>query len=447
MAGLPKHIPFLKSPLSSRVGQTVRFTLVSRGDDVQAVGISLESDVETRQKREMAKTTAGASDLITSSTLGTSVEKTRLLDIGDVMSSVPAQSHSRCFLRRMNQFRNSDEAKQVQLVIEAERSLDNLLGQSTLDGDAICRLARKCASWLRPPVLQSANPQWQSHDKSKRATEDQVHLQERIRKILIEALNHLDLQDPSTLEAMKAALFYVASLCQRLNEKYSSSSATVAKTPARMQWLELNSLLVDSLVLDELNDQYKDKPAPRPSATNTQDQIKERADAVRIAAPEGEHKPIRRCGITDYYEPTSKIKAITTVSQGKPVELMCSECPFTMTSSWYLQHPKTLKRSVIAPRDGHDPCQQKLKKRCYWKNPDGYPVIKAFSSDLRYCPHNNLLRNCVSCGGDKICIHSKQRHQCKECKHLPAKRRGPKRYCFRMSTGERPKESMATAIS
>ena len=167
MSGLPKHVPFLKSPLSLRVGQTVRFRIASRNNDMLAVEINMESDVKTHQEREMPKTTAGASDLNTSSTLGTGVEKTQLLDIGDVMSSLPAQSHSRCFLRRMNQFRNSDEAKQVQLVIEAERSLDNLLGQSTLDGDAICRLARKCASWLRPPVLQSANPQWQSHDKSK----------------------------------------------------------------------------------------------------------------------------------------------------------------------------------------------------------------------------------------------------------------------------------------
>ena len=242
MSGLPKHVPFLKSPLSLRVGQTVCFRIVSTGDDVQAVGISLESDVQPHQEREMLDLPADASCLNTSSTLtlGKHVETSQSLDIGDVMSSVPAQSHSRCFLRRMGQFRNSPQAEQVQLVVEAEGSLEKLLGQST----------RKCARWLHPPVLQSANPQRQFAQMNEKGTEYQVHLQERIRKILIEALNHLDLQDPSTFDAMKAALFYMASLCQRLNEKCSSSSATLAKTHARTQWLELKSLLADSLVSD-----------------------------------------------------------------------------------------------------------------------------------------------------------------------------------------------------
>ena len=423
MAGLPKHILFLKSPLSLRVGQTVRFRIVRRGDDVQAVGINLEYEVKTRQEREMPKFTVDASDFNTSSTLGTIVEKTQF-DSGDVIKLVPGQRYSRCFLRRMSQFRNSDQAKQVQLVIEAERSLDKLPCQSTLDGDAICRLARKCASWLHPPMLQSANPLGQSDHKIAEGTEVQVQLQERIRKIVIEALNHLDLEDPFTVDAMKAALLYMASLCQRLDEKCISSSTTVA-TPARKQWQELKGLLEASGVVSNgmsyqrscLKVEDESKRGSLPRAANTQDQMKEMADVVRVACVEREHEPKRRRRTTEYYEPTATIKALSTVSEGTPVKLMCSECPFTMTSSWYLQHPKTLKRSVIAPRDGHNICRQK-GKNCYWKNLDGGPVVMSFLTNFKYCPHKRLLSNCASCGGVRMCIHARQRSDCKECKHL-----------------------------
>ena len=455
MAGLPKHVPFMKAPLLLRVGQTVCFRLVSRGDDVQAVVVSLESDVQPDQEGMAPKAiTADASELHMSST--TSLEKTQLLDIGDVMSSVPAQSHSRCFLRRMNQFRNSDQAKQVQLVIEAERSLDNLLGQSTLDVDAICRLARKCASWLHPPVLKAANPQRKSAQMSARGTEDQVHLQERIRKILIDALNHLDLQDPFTFEAMKAALFYMVSLCQRLDEKCGFSSATVSTTPARKQWLELKGLLEESglksLVSGEISYQPpcptvedQSKPGPRPRAANAQSQMKVEVDDARIAAPDIENEPTQRRRTKEYYEPAATIKALSTVSEGTPVKLMCSECSFTITSSWYFENSRSLKRSVIAPRGGHLSCRPKVKN-CYWKSLNNLRVIRGNQSELEFCPHKRRLAECKSCGGGKICIHAKRRHQCKECKRVG--RRGPKN-AGKVVSGDSPRErgSCATAIT
>ena len=436
MAELPKHISFRKSPPSLRVGQTVRFRFLSRGDDVQAVDISLESEVQRHQEREMLDLPADASCLNTSSilSLGKHVETSQSLDIGDVMSSVPAQSHSKCFLRRMNQFRNSTQGEQVQLVIEAERTLDKLLGQSTLDGDGICRLARKCASWLHPPVLQSANPQRQSDPRTARGTEDQVNLQGRIRKILIDALNHLDLQDPLTFEAMKAALFYMASLCERLDKKCGSSSEMLAATPARKQWQELKSLLKDSRMksLDELfyqpsclrvEDQSKPRPLPR--VAKIQDQGKEMADAVGVAGVECEHAFARRGRITECYEPTAIIKALSTVSQGTPVTLMCSECPFTVLSSWYFQHPKTLKRSAISPQMGHNTCRRKVKN-CFWKCLDDLTVMRAMPSDLEYCPHKRLRGQCASCGGYRMCTHAKRRNRCEECKHLPVRRRDQK---------------------
>ena len=434
MAGLPKHVPFLKSQVSLRVGQTVQFRIVGRGGDVQAVDISLECDAPTHKAREIPKLTADASDFKGS----LKIAETPSLDSEDVMKLMQAQSHSRCFLRRMSQFRNLGQGEQVQLVIEAEKSLDKLLRQTTLDGDAICRLARKCASWLHPPVLRKENPQRLSDHASARGVEDQVHLQGRVRKIVIDALNHLDLQDPSTFQAMKAALFYLASLCQCLDEKCGFSSATLATKPARKQWLELKSLLAESGLKSLVSNESYQLPCPGvedqcklgllPSAKETQGVMKEMDGAVRIAGLEQQHEPENRCRLVGCYEPSARIKALSTVFQGTPVQLMCSECPFTMTSSWYVENPKTSKRSVIAPQKGHHSCLKKTKN-CCWKKPDGGPVVRSFMSNFEYCPHRRLLVFCASCGGRRLCIHARQRHQCKECRHLHVGPRGRPKRC------------------
>ena len=431
MAGLPKHVPFLKSQVSLRVGQTVQFRIVGRSGDVQAVDISLECDAPTHKARELPKLTADASDFKGS----LKIAETPSLDSEDVMKSMQAQSHSRCFLRRMSQFRNLGQGEQVQLVIEAEKSLDQLLRQTTLDGDAICRLARKCASWLHPPVLRTENPQRLSDHASARGVEDQVHLQGRVRKIVIDALNHLDLQDPFTFQAMKAALFYLASLCQCLDEKCGFSSATLATKPARKQWLELKSLLAESGLKSLVSNESYQLPCPGvedqcklgllPSAKETQGVMKEMDGALR------NHQGKRRGKIAECYEPTPRLKACSTVSQGTAVKLMCSECPFTMTSCWYFQHPKTLKRSVIAPRYGHDSCREKVKT-CHWKNLDGGKVVRSIVSSLEYCPHQRLLDHCASCDGARMCKHAKRRNLCKECRHLYVGRLGPKKKWSKM---------------
>ena len=72
--------------------------------------------------------------------------------------------------------------------------------------------------------------------------------------------------------------------------------------------------------------------------------------------------------------------------------------------NWYFQHPKTGIRSVLAPRDGHNRCQQKLKKRCYWQSLDGCHAMAGISSNMEFCKqHQRLLTQCAPCGGKKMC--------------------------------------------
>ena len=79
--------------------------------------------------------------------------------------------------------------------------------------------------------------------------------------------------------------------------------------------------------------------------------------------------------------------------------------PLSSKGNWYFQHPKTFAWSVLAPRDGHNQCQQSLKKRCSWQSLDGTHVMAGISSNLQFCQeHQRLLTQCAPCGGKKMCI-------------------------------------------
>lgn len=79
--------------------------------------------------------------------------------------------------------------------------------------------------------------------------------------------------------------------------------------------------------------------------------------------------------------------------------------PVSSKGNWYFQHPKTFAWSVLAPRDGHNQCQQSLKKRCSWQSLDGSHVMAGISSNLQFCQeHQRLLTQCAPCGGKKMCI-------------------------------------------
>lgn len=84
--------------------------------------------------------------------------------------------------------------------------------------------------------------------------------------------------------------------------------------------------------------------------------------------------------------------------------------------NWYFQHPKTLLRSVLTPRDGHNECQRRLKRRCHWQSVDGSRVMAGISSNMEFCGHQRLLTQCAPCGGKKMCVHGRQKYHCKRCR-------------------------------
>ena len=154
-ASVPRHIPFSKSFVFLRVGQQVRFRMQKDVAHLDAVDV-LPQPFGQEEGSGMSNLDSRVN--IGEKGLNVSIPTARTgKSNGDhvIISSISAsQSQVRRLERHSLRFNNACQGEQLQLVVEAEMLLGNLLSHSNLDGDAICRLVRKCASWLRPPILQ-----------------------------------------------------------------------------------------------------------------------------------------------------------------------------------------------------------------------------------------------------------------------------------------------------
>ena len=388
--GLVQRIIFSTSSIGLSIGQEVFFRTRRVAHDVEAVGICMVK--HCHQFNQMV------------GSIGRNDQKLAPLalaeeSIRDVAKALPEQSQVRRFPRRRTFFQNATQEEQKQLVMEAEKLLNTLLSQSKLDGDAICRLVRKCASWLHPPLHTSDSVK--QIDKA-RATDEVCHMQFqwRVRRILIKALNNLDLQDPYTFQAVKTAMIFLASLTQPFNKK--SEIISHSSTPTQKQWQKLRSFFdgLEHLLSDQKP--LKDQSALHTSEQGPQNQASQAGMFYGFAG---------QC-----FEPTEKVKALATTFHDTKATLKCSDCPYTITSNWRFQNPKTLKCAILGPKKGHSLCQRKLKRWCSWKSLDGSRVIKCIESSLSYCRHKRMLRKCIACGSPEICAHGKWMYQCKECK-------------------------------
>ena len=395
----PRYIAFAKSPIRLLLGQEVSFETSQVGHVVEAVDLNPVCEDDCRAAH------------------GISLKHSEM-DAMKLTCCPPVQRKR--FLDRMLRFQNASEGEQLQCVMEAERLLEILLNQSELDGDAICRLVRKCASWLRPPLLQTGDSGVQTEQSDNRSPSMQpLQLQWRVRNILIRSLKHLDLQDPSTLQALQTAIFYAVSLLNQVEEVLQLSQPT----PALKQWLELRKLLWDYGLCS--------------SQTLLQSGAVERgnSEVKMVRGEDPRHQKNEGLGgfAGKCFEPGPKIKALSTTFKGTMVRLRCSECSFTITSSWHFKNPKTLKSSVIGPNTGHSMCQRKLKKRSYWQSlEDGVHVVGGTIANLKYCRHQKILDFCAPCGGQRMCVHEKRKDRCKECNQkLPPRRRAKEISCVR----------------
>ena len=200
-----QHIYFSGSTDSLRIGQEVGFRLRQLAGMLEAVDLT-----PLRSQSPQAKSPLWHARFLQSQD-GFPLSK---------LTSAIWQRQIRRLQRGILKFSNAAKAEQCKLVVEAERLLDELLGQPDLDGDSLCQLIRRCASWLHDPVFKALAGVDEASPPD--GQQDSANLQCRIRQLLIRALNHVDLSDGPTFEAVEAALRYMAVFVQRLEENQGS---------------------------------------------------------------------------------------------------------------------------------------------------------------------------------------------------------------------------------
>ena len=309
------------------------------------------------------------------------------------------ESSSRKLQRSIGRFHNATLEERLEMLTHAEESLDNLLAETELEGDAICRLVRKCVGWLHPQVVRAGTINLGNEGP----VESEGHLQYRVRHLLITALRSLDLTDATTYQAVETA---VAHITHMMKDPVELKSTRVAK-----QWQQLR-ILIGAPPTPENGDPVKDQA------------VGERDQANSVLESEGPHPRLpghlpenkvqqhrQRPPSHDWagsfenaYFPSKKVKQLEFVfSSTEAVQLECPKCQKRMTSNWYWQHPKTKEVHVLVPCNGHKACKGKTGKKIFWKATDGRQTVVDDFNHLDLCQHHRRRTKCEHCRGKMIC--------------------------------------------
>ena len=290
----------------------------------------------------------------------------------------PVLSQTRRLQKSIGVFHNADSQERLDMVRRAEDLLQQLLEEPEIDGDGICKLVRRCVGWLHVPIpydrptvaknqdlnIDEVNPEGHPSEHS--------NLQGRVRRLLILALNSLDLTDAVTFQAVEEALNYIRILLQQAER--SGFEARIARSK---QWRQL------TLLVGQQRDSLKRKDAA--SSAN---------------------------GI---FQPSKKLMNLPLVfKSGEQVQLTCSRCSHSIISSWFWRHPKTEKVHVLVPHKGHLPCSR-LKKWPWIVEGDAVQKNDHLN-ELDFCPHHREKAKCRDCGGRQFCVHNRLKYDCKFCK-------------------------------
>ena len=303
----------------------------------------------------------------------------RKRDASTVSTVDRPRSQTRRLQRSIGVFHNADSQERLDMVRRAEDLLQQLLEEAEIDGDGICKLVRRCVGWLhvpfpsdRPTLAKNQDLNTDEVNPEERPSEHS-NLQGRVRRLLILALNALDLTDAVTFQAVEEALNYIRILLQQ-----AERSGFEARPARSKQWRKL-SLLVEQ-----------------------RDSLKRR-DWGSIAK-----------GI---FQPSKAVMNLPLVfKSGEDIRLTCSRCSHSITSSWFWRHPKTEKVHVLVPHQGHQPCSR-VKKWPWIVEGNAVPIKNDGLKLLDFCPHHREKARCRDCGdGRAFCVHDRRRDNCKFCR-------------------------------
>ncbi len=332
---------------------------------------------------------------------------------GDKQSS----KQSRRLQHNMSKFQNAELEGRLHMIQEAEKLLDSLLSEADVDGDAMCKLVCLVAGWLHVPVFFNKRNMEAMEDNDENGTfNSYTTLQPRVRQLLISALSHLDLTDVITHQAVEMALMYMAQLLQKLDfgKRESALRKMTESTSAGREWQRLYAL-IHATEIETGDGSFNSEGLAKTSDNFEKEQLKR------------EEMAISSNGV---YHPSKKMKTLESVfCSEQKVQLSCSKCTETMTSTWFWRHPGTGKAHVLVPAHGHGACRKRFGKRVGW-HAQGLPMCVDNFASLDFCEHQKPRQRCRDCGGRSFCVHNRRRDACQMCKDTAA-RYGKGRNSFR----------------
>ena len=308
------QVPFITAPYL-RIGQQVFFSLNQSSGRSEAVDIQIiPMDAKTKSNclddtnltdaKERWKNTSKVGSSHSNSTIdmqhgalavglrvasSKDIQPQNIPTTFDEMLEQGVSVQSKKLQCTIGRFRNANLEERLAMIKGAEDLLHHLLDQAVLDGDAICKVVRKCAGWLHVPIsFEKRNMEIGANDP---LTCCRVELQFRVRRLLISALSHLDLTDTTTYKAIEAALTFLAKMVlQHQSHRFSSSRDGNAVT----QWKELKALVFQ---LQETETKQETKQYVKVTMTGQ----KRMLGPDRASASEG------------IYHPNARVRSLTSV--------------------------------------------------------------------------------------------------------------------------------------
>ena len=394
-------LPFWSSATPLHVGQTVHFSLVKRGGHDEAAELQVRKPAaETMETIEPSNSTSGTCNPCNPCTPNL-WKPGNFSDPVAVSLSEPSRQLRR-LQRQRQRFQNASEAERRRWLQRAEQLLAELL--TAEDGDGIIRWVYRLVAWLQPPGCLGKDAGTEDiediEDTGDEVRDGENGFQSWVRRLLILALNALDVEDLKTYRKLEVALNYIAQLLQGKEmcevpevSEFLPKNASLAL----QQWQQLRSLIAVEAPTDDWSD--------RPSDPGTR---KARRENMK-----GKDKSSSMDGI---YRPNARVRSLPSVSIGDQVELQCVHCSERLHSSWYWFHPKKEKAYVLAPQFGHAVCTKKVGKLCNWRSMDQTPTVLDNYHHLDFCQHKKRRSACIECEGTDICQHKRQRSHCRLCK-------------------------------
>ena len=323
-----------------------------------------------------------------------------VLGVGSLKKELQFPQICRELQKSIGTYQNADTQERLHLITRAEEKLQRLLGETEINGNALCRLVCRCVGWLHCPTFKAVDWSTQESIRTCGSVDEPRNFQQRVRKLLISALNMLDLQDAATYQALEPALRYIQHLLSGFDSRIKDAKDTRGSDK---QWRQLHSLVLFDPVEPSETLQLVDQPS---DAQNSQKCLADNTDRSKWSRSVG--------GV---YSPSEKVMSFASVTKSDvAVQIQCSNCFHCISSSWTWKHPRTGKLHILVPTNGHSSCTTQLGKKCPWLVVGDFLLQNDHVSELDFCPHLRQRIKCKLCGARYFCSHGRRKHRCSICK-------------------------------